>query len=181
MFFLVRHADAGDKHRWTEDDHQRPLSPRGRSQADAVGALIAGSGASRLLSSPFLRCVQTLVPVTRRTGLPVETRAELAVGASAASVLALLERPEIDGAVLCTHGETLNALSLEWERSGRVDVVAPGRAPRIAGTPKGAIWVVEDYHGSAARALFIPPGLMGRSAAPEGTTAREVLSLPLAT
>ena len=161
MFFLVRHADAGDKHSWAEDDFQRPLSPRGHSQADAVGALIAGSGASRLLSSPFLRCVQTLVPVTRRMGLPVETRAELAVGASAESLLALLERPEVDGAVLCTHGETLNALALEWERAGQVDVLAPGRARSIAGTPKGAVWVVENYGGSTARALFIPPGLGG--------------------
>ena len=161
MFFLVRHADAGDKRRWADEDDQRPLSPRGRSQADAIGHYIAGSGASRLLSSPFLRCVQTLVPITRRVGLPVATRTELGVGASAEAVLALLERPEVEGAVLCTHGETFNALSLEWERSGRVDVVAPGRASSIAGTPKGGIWVVEDYTSSSARALFIPPGLGG--------------------
>ena len=158
MFFLVRHADAGDKRRWSGKDSERPLSPRGRSQADAVGDLIAGFGATRLLSSPYLRCVQTLVPVTQRTGRPVETRAELAVGARAQAVLGLLDHHDTDGMVLCTHGETFNALSREWERSRRVTVVSPGREASLAGTPKGGIWVVDDYHGSAPKALFIPPG-----------------------
>ena len=163
MFFLVRHADAGDKRLWASDDDARPLSSRGLLQAEAIGDLVASYGATALLSSPFLRCVQTLVPAARRVGMPVQTRSQLAVGADGRSLLDLIETPAIDGAVLCTHGETLSGLDQEWQRHRRVEVVPSGRQRGLSSTPKGAIWVVEDYLGQRPRAHFIPPGHQNRA------------------
>lgn len=157
MFILVRHADAGDKHRWDGADVRRPLSRKGLAQASAVGALVGAYGAERLWSSPALRCVQTLVPSAKVVGLPVQTRRELGIGAAVEDVLRLLDRADVDGAVLCTHGETLTGLSEAWTSAGRVAIASDRGVPGLARTPKGALWVVDDYHGARPRAHFVPP------------------------
>lgn len=59
--YLVRHAHAGNAARWQGDDDARPLSAKGRLQAERLGALLAGAGVrlDSLLSSPMLRAMQT--------------------------------------------------------------------------------------------------------------------------
>ena len=157
MFVLVRHADAGDKHRWDGRDELRPLSPKGLGQAaGSVAPLLRGLGVGRLLSSPAVRCVQTLGPAAEQLGLAVERRDELAVRGSVVRLLRLLESPDTDGAALCTHGEILSALSRAWQRSGRVVLDTDGGDAGLAGTPKGASWIIEGYHGAVARASYLP-------------------------
>ena len=51
---LVRHAHAGNRSAWRGDDRVRPLSAKGRAQADAIADALergvpAGAGGSRLL------------------------------------------------------------------------------------------------------------------------------------
>ena len=58
---------------------------KGRRQADAVAAPLAGYPVTRLVSSPYLRCVQTLEPLSARLSLPVEHAPALAEGESAGS------------------------------------------------------------------------------------------------
>ena len=65
------------------------------------------------MSSPFVRCVQTLEPLAERAGLPIEVDGRLGEGAAFEGVLELLDTlPQ--GAVLCSHGdvipETIDAL-----------------------------------------------------------------------
>ncbi len=68
---LVRHG------RPDEDDaarpHDPPLRADGRRQADAVAALLAGEGITRVVASPLLRAHQTALPLAARLGLPVHT------------------------------------------------------------------------------------------------------------
>ena len=74
LVFLVRHARAGDRERWTGDDRLRPLDGKGRRQADAMVAPLAGYPITRLVSSPYLRCVQTLEPLSARLDAPGRAR-----------------------------------------------------------------------------------------------------------
>jgi len=158
VIVLVRHADAGDKHRWAARDELRPLSPKGlRHAEESIVPLLAGLGVTRLLSSPALRCLQTLLPTGARLGLVVEPCDELAVRAPVDLLLQLLEEPSTDQAALCTHGETLTALSKAWNRTGRTVLDTDGAAAALAGTPKGGAWIIDGYHGATATARYVPP------------------------
>jgi phosphohistidine phosphatase SixA len=107
---LVRHARAGEREKWTGDDRLRPLDKRGRRQAAGLVAPLAALGVDRLVSSPSVRCVETLEPAAASMGLELEERPELAEGASAEDVRSLLA--DLDGATpaLCTHGDVVEAL-----------------------------------------------------------------------
>jgi phosphohistidine phosphatase SixA len=100
---LLRHAWAGHRAHWDDDDRLRPLDERGREQARRLARAL--QGARRLVSSPYVRCVQTL----ETFGLPVETDERLAEGATREDVLQLAAEVG-DGAVLCTHGDITEAV-----------------------------------------------------------------------
>ncbi len=122
---LVRHARAGDRETWSGDDRLRPLDKKGRRQADRIAETLVHFGATRLLSSPYVRCVQTLEPAAALLGLGIEERAELAEGASALEALALLS--ELTGSLpaLSTHGDVLQELLGDREcKKGSIWVVA---------------------------------------------------------
>ena len=53
---------------------------KGRKQAKRLAKRLADLGATRPVSSPALRCVQTFEPAAKRLGLPLEQRDELAEG-----------------------------------------------------------------------------------------------------
>jgi phosphohistidine phosphatase SixA len=76
MPYLVRHAHAGDKRAWTGPDRLRPLSGSGRREAHGLLVQLRPYPVVRILSSPAVRCVQTVEPLAQRRGLPVE-RAEV--------------------------------------------------------------------------------------------------------
>jgi 8-oxo-dGTP diphosphatase len=153
VFVLVRHAHAYAKRRWTGPDDERPLSRRGEEQArDLVPALVQ-LGATRLLSSPTLRCRQTLQPASEELWVPVQPISTLAVDAQADELLELLSSAEVRDAALCTHGETLRVLSQAWQPLWRETTRSP--PPDVSGTPKGGCWVVENYGTPEATAHFL--------------------------
>jgi len=86
---LIRHASAGDPEEWDGDDRLRPLDELGFGQAVGLVGLLDGYEISLVLSSPALRCVQTVEPLALERGLEVQVRDELAE-----------ERQETDGAAL---------------------------------------------------------------------------------
>lgn len=58
---LLRHAHAGDSGRWAGDDALRPLTDKGRRQAERLGRLLAATGEAPdlLITSPKVRAAQT--------------------------------------------------------------------------------------------------------------------------
>jgi phosphohistidine phosphatase SixA len=105
LIALVRHADAG--RRGTVDDAERALSELGSAQAKGVVEQLAEVSLARVLSSPYVRCRQTVEPLAAARGLPVEDLEALAEGHSAAEVLALLPELAPAGAALCSHGDVI--------------------------------------------------------------------------
>jgi phosphohistidine phosphatase SixA len=71
--FLLRHAHAGNPERWTGDDAVRPLSDKGRLQAERVGRLlaVADEAPDLLVTSPRLRAAQTAEVVGTLLGVAV--------------------------------------------------------------------------------------------------------------
>lgn len=115
---LLRHARAGDREEWRGDDFHRPLDDRGRKQAQNLAAELRALGVRRALSSPYLRCVQTLEPL----GLPVEHEDRLAEGATRAEALELLG--SLEDAVACTHGDVIELVLGRTLKKGAFVVIA---------------------------------------------------------
>lgn len=107
---LIRHASAGDRKRWTGDDRLRPLDEKGRRQAAELVATLAGYPIEQLLSSPYVRCTQTLEPLAEAQGLEIQEAAELAEGASRSDVMRLLGERIGSVVALCTHGDVVEEL-----------------------------------------------------------------------
>ena len=103
---LVRHASAGHRLDWEHDDRLRPLDARGRRQSADLVALLRPLGVRRILSSPYVRCVQTVEPLAAALGLEVELDERLEEGKGGAAAELLRE----DGVVCCTHGDIVEAL-----------------------------------------------------------------------
>ena len=149
--YLLRHAQAKDREKWTEPDHLRPLTKAGWRQAEALVDLYADQEFTRLLSSPYVRCVQTLEPLAKARGLPVETADELAEGSPLEATWELMHAVATDGpAPLCTHGDIVqHALEDLQRRSVPLDGPFELR--------KGSTWVLELSDAEITRGRYIPP------------------------
>lgn len=149
--YFVRHAVAADRSGWGGSDDLRPLTKRGRRQADRLADLLADEPVKRIVSSPSVRCVETVQPLARRLGLVVETSRALAEGAATGDVLALLGDAAADHAVLCSHGDVIpDALDALARKDGL-------RLPVGYRVAKGSVW---RLHGDArpfVRAEYLAP------------------------
>jgi 8-oxo-dGTP diphosphatase len=74
---VVRHAKAINRAEWTDADPLRPLSPKGRRQANALRRLLAAYGVGELISSSSVRCLETFAPYGKTLGLPTASWPEL--------------------------------------------------------------------------------------------------------
>ncbi|MCU1351860.1 MAG: hypothetical protein JWM05_1069 [Acidimicrobiales bacterium] len=106
---LIRHAKAGSRRRWEQPDANRPLSAAGAEQAEQLAEQLRNAGVTRLVSSPALRCRQTLEPLAALLGLDVTVDPALAEGAAGDGALdALLAMaaatPEM---AACSHGDVI--------------------------------------------------------------------------
>lgn len=152
--YLVRHARAGRRSTWKGDDSRRPLSKVGRRQAQGLLDVLADAGVTRILSSPALRCRQSVEPLADRLQLPVEVCDALAEHAPPDESLRLLDKVVHETPVLCTHGDVVRTL-LEHLGCLGVDLgLDAGSAPMA----KGSIWALEtDDDGAVTTARYLPP------------------------
>jgi 8-oxo-dGTP diphosphatase len=72
LILLVRHSSAGQRGKWKGDDRERPLDSRGHLQARSLARFLQRFEVRRILSADFVRCVQTVKPLSRTIGVPVE-------------------------------------------------------------------------------------------------------------
>lgn len=148
-FYLVRHAKSGSRSRWEDDDRARPLSKSGFKQAETLVTVFGPYAIAAVLSSPYVRCVQTVEPIARARRLAVQTTPHLAEGAGLMGVRRFIEDPALDDVLLCTHGDVIQELVEELIRRGILN------AAQLL-MDKGSTWVVEAEDGSPVSARYIP-------------------------
>ena len=156
MLHLVRHADAGDRFAWGGDDFLRPLDEHGRAQAEAIGAELASRPVGRILSSPAVRCTETVEPLGRNLGLPVQTVDELTEGTYASDAFKLVcsVAAEEGDSVLCGHGDVIPGVLWVLARHG-VDIPDRGRCK------KASIWELSVTDGQVVSAAYRHPRTFG--------------------
>lgn len=69
---LVRHGKAESRKTWSGSEPQRPLTPMGAAEAYALHRELACYAPAHIVSSPWQRCVQTIVAYATATSTPVE-------------------------------------------------------------------------------------------------------------
>jgi 8-oxo-(d)GTP phosphatase len=116
---LLRHSKAVSKNGWKRPDAARPLDDSGRADAKALTDLLACfASRPRLISSPAVRCADTLRPLSRFTGQQVRTEPSLymdnessqtSAADSGGEVTALVREVIASGepTVICAHRENL--------------------------------------------------------------------------
>jgi phosphohistidine phosphatase SixA len=150
--FLVRHAKAGSRSDWNDDDVIRPLSKKGWAQARALAELISPHQPVALLSSPYLRCQQTLEPLADMLALPVTDHDSLTEGSRFEDAIELLHSVQ-DGTVLCSHGDIIPAVIDALVRRGMSLLSDPDLR-------KAATFVLHrDGNHFVSAHCWAPPGL----------------------
>lgn len=145
---VVRHASAGSKQNWPGADLDRPLDPGGAQDAEVLAGLLAcfAPGPARVLSSPALRCVDSVRPYATLTAAQVEVNDSLSRTGSAHLHTTLIHDvvAAAKPAVLCLHGENVPGIV------GEACVVLGADAPRDMSLPKAGFWVLNVASGSLA-------------------------------
>jgi 8-oxo-dGTP diphosphatase len=147
--FFIRHAKAGSRSKWDGPDERRPLTKNGRAQAEELAKRLKDRPITRIVSSPYVRCVQTVEPLAGVLGLSVEIDLRLTEGAGYDGALALLAELA-DDAVLCSHGDVLPATLDALSRRG-METSGPGDIR------KGVTWVLERADGEFTHGRAVPP------------------------
>jgi phosphohistidine phosphatase SixA len=134
---VIRHASAGHRGGGPGDDSLRALDELGRRQAAALVDQLAPFEIERIISSPFVRCVQTVEPLAAARGLEVEVGHEVAEGVDLRRVRALLAELAGTATAACGHRQQIE--------------------PLFGKTKKGATIVVEVARGELGELGRLPP------------------------
>jgi phosphohistidine phosphatase SixA len=148
--YLIRHAHAGSRSGWNGDDDRRPLSPKGRTQADGITAWLRDETIDEVRSSPSMRCRETVDAMAEAHGLRVAVDRSLGEGADVDGCIAAVLDSSDRTLVLCTHGDLIPKVIHR--------LVAKGMrtsAPNLS--QKGSAWVLEVVEGEAVSARYQPP------------------------
>jgi phosphohistidine phosphatase len=102
---LLRHAHAGDPERWHGDDAERPLSEKGRRQAERLGRLLAASddAPDLFITSPKVRARETAEIVAGALKVPVVVDRRLGGGLDLSTLSEILTA-HADGERPCVVG-----------------------------------------------------------------------------
>ncbi|WP_237243158.1 NUDIX hydrolase [Rothia nasisuis] len=110
---VVRHAKAKPRASWAGAEGERSLAATGKRQALAVGRLLEAWAPERIISSPWVRCMQTVYPYSKAFGVSIKEKRALTEAHHARSpkqtrkvVESLFEKRD-KSVVLCTHRPVL--------------------------------------------------------------------------
>lgn len=148
--YLLRHGWAGKRKDADANDSQRPLDSRGREQRKAIRDLLMAHPITRIGSSNYTRCVETVNPFARRLGIPVELESALVEGSHPYRLVGLIAELQEEAAVLCSHGDVI-ADMIGHLFAERVPMDGPMK------WKKGSIWELRTVAGRVVSGKYIPP------------------------
>ena len=148
--FLIRHAHAGKRSEWATDDRLRPLSDRGVKQSEGLTAVVGDITVGRIISSPYVRCMQTVQPLGTKFDVAIETSDVFAEGADDEIAYRLLLELNDDDGAACSHGDVIPHLLRRLVADG-MDTDGP------LIDQKGSTWIIEMRNGSPFHGRYVPP------------------------
>jgi 8-oxo-dGTP diphosphatase len=157
----LRHGKATPAGDWAGPDATRPLLPRGETQALSIAPGVAAFRPAKLISSTAVRCVATIAPTARITGLDVAQTDVISQDAYTGrgepvrkSVQKRLEKRVT--AVLCSHGPVLpQIVDAVVRATGTPDSARLQRAAALATGEYAVLHVPVDHPESGLVAVEI--------------------------
>lgn len=135
--WLVRHAHAGDRMNWQGSDDARPLTERGRRQAERLGSFLAAAELrpDAIVTSPKARAAQTAEIIADLLSLKIHSDDRLGVGLGLAELAAILGEHNVRRPMLVGHdpdftqllGVLCDASGVEMKKGAlaRIDIAMP--------------------------------------------------------
>ncbi len=158
LILLVRHADAGDRSNHVGVDALRPLSEKGRWQAEEIAKSLVQFRPTKIVTSRAVRCYSTVAPLASACSLEIEERAELFEGGDpkiALDQLLHLVTLRDEVVVACSHGDVIPWIVSLVDESG----AAHGVIPKIK---KGSVTALSLVGGEIIKMDFISrPKMIG--------------------
>jgi 8-oxo-dGTP pyrophosphatase MutT (NUDIX family)/phosphohistidine phosphatase SixA len=157
---LVRHASAGSRSDWEEDDRLRPLDSKGWEQAEQLVRLLSRFGVGRIISADFVRCVQTVEPLSEAIGVPIEEEpltSELGYPGNEATALDFFRSmgtPE-GAVVISSQGGVVPDLLERLAKEDDYDL------PQDIEAKKGSTWSLSLEGPRLVAAEYFPPPEVG--------------------
>lgn len=110
VLHLLRHAHAGDSTTWDGPDEQRPLTKRGRHQAERLGRFLVATGIrpDAIVSSPKVRALQTAELVAEALDLTVALDLRLGDGYDLAGLERIVADTGVAAPMLVGHDPDLS-------------------------------------------------------------------------
>lgn len=157
----LRHGKATPPESWSGPDATRPLLPRGETQSLSVAPAIAAFRPAKLVSSTAVRCVTTIAPAARITGLDVaqaEAISQDAYTSRGEEVRQLVEKRLAKGVstVFCSHGPVLpQIIDAVATATGTADSSRLHRAAALATGEYAVLHVPVDHPESGIVAVEV--------------------------
>ena len=135
---VARHGRARKRSAWKKGDEEtRPLTDVGERQAALLVPFLSAFGVDRVVSSPWKRCYDTVLPYARAAGVSVEIRPELTEAAheqkpkAARRIVDAELRTPGEGVVICTHRPVLPTVMAQLAAfsPSRLEEQVPRRDP----------------------------------------------------
>lgn len=151
---LIRHAKAGDRESWTDEDRLRPIDRAGVRQTRRIAEIVPCWHPDRIGSADLLRCTQTVAPLAHALGLPVETEPTMSEDAYVADPAAALARIR----ELAALGGTSAICSQGGAIPGMVAELAGADGLALAEVPakKGSMWALYFADSRLTNADYYP-------------------------
>lgn len=119
-------------------------------QALAIATDLADTAVGRIVSSPYVRCVQTVEPLAHAMASSVETCDAFSEGMDGDAAYAMLPELDVADGVACSHGDVLPALLRRLVTNGMET-----DGPLLC--QKGSMWIVEFEDGRPRSGRYVPP------------------------
>ena len=153
--YLLRHAHAGDPLKWHGDDAQRPLSKKGRRQAEQLGEFLVAHDVrpAGLLTSPKLRALETAQIVGHAIGCAPVVDERLGGALRLASLSRIAADAGQRSVAVVGHDPDFSELAAE--------LIGAGELPLRKGTMACFAVTLPLRRGAATLRWLLPPDLLG--------------------
>ncbi len=159
---LVRHASAGSRSKWEGDDALRPLDEDGEEQAEELVRLLSRFGVDAIVSADYVRCVDSVRPLSEALGVPVAEEPLLSErgfpGREEEAVELVRSLGSPGGAVVvCSQTGVIPELVERLAADADVDLDGD------LSVKKGGVWALSFYdHKLVGAEAFPPPKMSGQ-------------------
>lgn len=137
---IVRHGKAESRKSWLGEDGVRPLTPQGAAASYALTRELACFAPSRIISSSWTRCADTVLPYALQSGIPLERSDDLTEDTYASSEQTVLDcfQEQIESAlregqntVICAHRPLFEGV-FEQLRGLCINTALAKKLPRVS-------------------------------------------------